>query len=138
MTKEIEGFAAGWCIHYKSPMRFRRCGGGYSLDKFRPSNRSPCFSTSFDPLPCPKRRLPTADEVTAYNNRQEEVTGPLFKAFALAEHLKAGWEETKQGQQGTYDCPKCGKAKSLVVAVESSKGHSRGRCRTKNCLSWIE
>ena len=140
MSEETKPYAAGWCVHYKSPMRFKRCGAGFSLNKFddHPSNRWPCFSTSFDPAPCAKRRLPTKAEIETYKKASDAMMTGLSAAIKLVEPLRGQWKATKKGQIAVHDCPKCKRKRGLTVAVEASRGHSRGQCTSKGCISWIE
>lgn len=135
-----KGYAPGWCVHYRSILTHERCGAGFSLDKYQGNglNRWPCFSTSINPLPCPKRRLPTEDEIAAYHKRRKGRTEKMLVAMKNLEPLRANWQKTHQGSTVRIDCPECGKKNGLAIGIASSNGHSRGQCLTKGCLQWVE
>lgn len=42
----------------------------------------------------------------------------------------------KKGNRGTIECPKC--KNELHFSRASSNGHVWGKCKTDNCLSWMQ
>ena len=42
----------------------------------------------------------------------------------------------KEENQGTIECPKC--KGDLRYFRSSSNGHVWGKCKTENCLSWMQ
>lgn len=62
----------------------------------------------------------------------------------MKEEIKSKWPLTiqalfavkKDGKpKGQITCPKC---QGILRYTIASNGHTRGRCTTENCLSWIE
>lgn len=135
--KAIEGS----CVHYTGVFGpgTTCCAAGVNyrelVDTTEPGwvRKLPC-STALqrNPVSCSKLRLPTAEEVRAYEAWWDEH----FKLVQVAVERCRGDAAGKRGVRGTVECPAC-KGK-LNYSVASSNGHLWGGCETKDCLRWMQ
>jgi hypothetical protein len=65
-------------------------------------------------------------------NEEKKEVGGGFKSILEALTLIA----KEEGNQGKIKCPKCGN--DLHWTRASSNKHVWGKCKTANCLSWMQ
>lgn len=135
------GYAASWCVHYRSPSEGKECGAGIPFERWRttPFAQQPCFlnkdmSSKPGAMSCPKLRRPTAEEVAQHDVYVRRRGVMLFAALEAIEP----WAKTRAGKGGQtkLECPVC-KGK-LHVSMARSNGHLNAKCETKDCVEFIQ
>lgn len=148
MSKRGPGYADGWCIHY----RMRRgqflsdetCEAGVSYKSLAGEepgafNRLPCFldkggQPKPDRVHCDKLRLPTTDEINAYEQWITERMDVLRKVMTAIRPWRAKWKGKSHVE--VIVCPACNG--QLHLSIAAYNGHVHGRCETVGCVSWME
>jgi hypothetical protein len=137
------GYAAGWCIHYRSPMVGgkvnKTCEAGVDYDTIRGITFKPCFLDATGQShpgaqPCAHLRRPTAEEISAHEAWASEH---LERTLAVMRGI-ADWRKAHKGKsaQEVVECPAC--KGRLHLSISSYNGHVHGRCETDECVSWME
>ena len=57
--------------------------------------------------------------------------------FAAIIAIQADAESTG-GLTGAVDCPACGQAKALHYGIAASNKHIHARCKTANCIAFMQ
>lgn len=137
------------CVHYngtvneccEAGVNYRQLAGPPESSYGR---RLPCHPhLGGDPagnVECPKRKLPTPEEVAddeAQMNARFERMGKARAAIVAA--LGGPWHKTKNrtGGGGRTKCPNC-EAGELAYRRAAYNGHIHARCSTPGCCSWME
>lgn len=154
------GYAAGWCIHYRSPsqgvgkLALTTCEAGVEFksvqSKVGPTFRGqPCFLTEKGEskpgaLPCAKLRRPTPEEIAAHEqstqpfiSHQNRMDGTRKVMAAILPWRTEHKTKRIDGFQ-TIDCPACGGTKTLSMSITACNEHVHARCTTADCVSWTE
>jgi hypothetical protein len=133
------GYAAGWCIHYRSPSHHKDCEAGISFDAMTGTKFDvrPCFLTDkgeskLGAAVCAHLRRPTPEEIAAHEIWIEERMNRTGVAMAAIHPFR----KTHRGRRHEIDCPVCGAGK-LHFSI-ASNGHCHAACTTKDCVSWME
>jgi hypothetical protein len=142
------GYAAGWCIHYRSPSQgygkpeLKTCEAGVPYDRFIGAHfgQQPCFLNKKtgeslpDALPCSSLRRPEPEEIAAHQRWLDE----RWAKQAMVMIGIAGWRKEHKGKsvQEVVECPAC--HGRLHLSINSRNGHVHGRCETERCVSWME
>lgn len=135
------GYAAGWCIYYRSPASADTCEAGVSFDTFHSTQfgERPCFlddkgCSKPGSLPCEHIRRPTAEEIRLH----DEWVGRRMWDFGIVMTGIQEWRESHKGKsvQDIIECPACGGR--LHLRISSYNGHVHGCCETEGCVSWME
>ena len=141
-----EGYAAGWCIHYrynreaKSP-ETDTCEAGVRYDQFKQSKFAvrPCFlddkgQSKPDALPCEHLRRPTTKEIALH----EKWLKTHFRKMAIVMLGIAEWRKSHKGKSASevVECPIC--KGRLHLSIATYNDHVHGRCETPDCVSWME
>ena len=95
-----------------------------------------CHALHGPPGTCDKYEEPTAEEVAAHNKAVEEAIAKdllCIPLIAIAKSACVG----KRAVSKEFDCPACEDG-TLTVEVSGYNMHTRGRCSTAECVSWIE
>lgn len=83
---------------------------------------------------CEKREVPSDAEIAESEAGMQAAIDRLVRFNKFIGRMKH--EHRKKGFAGIVECPEC-KGK-LHMTVSSYNGHTRGRCATERCFSWIE
>jgi hypothetical protein len=133
------GYAAGWCIHFRSMGKHDTCEKGVRYDSFtgedRTMARRPCFTEgTHERAPCENRRVPTKEEVAAH---EQWVKGRMAVLGTVMVGI-APWRDKWKGKshREVVDCPAC--AGRLHLSIAAYNGHVHGRCETAGCVDWME
>lgn len=146
MPKSADGYAAGWCIHYRSPSpapgeRVTACSAGVSHDTFHGVrfDLHPCFLTKegkskTGALECEHIRRPTSEEITAHEESWDRHLAKTMKTIAAI----APWRKANKGRSHTevIECPIC--QGRLHLSIAAVNGHVHAQCETEDCMSWME
>lgn len=148
------GYAAGWCIHYRSPSQgigksdLTTCEAGIAFKSVQPKDGptfrgQPCFLTDKgeskpDSLPCEKLRRPTPEEMRAHEKWWEDRTGDIAKVMMAIRPWRTEHKTKRISGSQTIDCPACGGTKTLSMTIAGYNGHIHARCKTEGCVSWME
>jgi hypothetical protein len=146
------GYAAGWCVHYRSPVGgagrpdHDTCEAGVAYDTFKTGDfktrfaQQPCFLTEKGKsrpgaLPCPNLRRPTPEEIAAH----EAWVNQRLNMMRIVMPAILPWRKQHKGRNHaeTIDCPAC-KTGKLALSIAASNGHVHGQCSTPGCVSWME
>jgi hypothetical protein len=137
------GYAAGWCIHFRS-MQHDSCEKGVNYDvlaggRLGAFHRLPCFISDPDPhaaqrVECAHFRAPTAEEIEAHE-------GWIRGRLELIARVMTGilpWRRANKGRSASevVECPGC--AGRLHLSIAASNGHVHGKCETEGCVAWAE
>ncbi len=87
----------------------------------------PCFQKNENAPECSERKFPTDKEVRESLGRMRKNMENVMKVVALI---------PSKGGQGQVECPKCNGIVDWTRA--RSNGHRHARCRTKDCLFFME
>jgi hypothetical protein len=102
------------------------------------SSSCPCFGPE-QTGKCESKVYPTAEEMAADDARMAERFISMAKAReAIVAHCGGPWKRGKPGGAGTIDCPVCNGKESLQFSLSGYNGHVHARCKTADCVSWIE
>ena len=144
------GYAAGWCIHYRSnrvPLgqtikpEDDTCEAGVRFDTLRGTkfDQRPCFldksgESKPDAIPCPHLRKPTPAEIEAHEgwiNERMGLLGTVMQGILP-------WRNAHKGKSASevVECPAC--KGRLHLSISGYNGHVHGRCETTGCVSWME
>lgn len=140
--KSLREQIAGKCLHFNGMMN-EVCEVGVKYEDVRGPSRGPaggrliaCFNECDT---CTRREMPTEADVAA---RIEEIncsTVNFTKArSAIVAYLGGHWKKGMQGSQGCIDCPVCQQPKSLHFTRAGLNGNIHARCKTPDCVSWME
>lgn len=148
------GYAPGWCIHYrynrdpKTPAE-NTCEAGVRYDIFAPKEggprypQQPCFLTDKgdskpEAMPCEHLRRPTKEEIALHEEWRNGRLSALGKVMTAIRPWRDEHTKKRIGGAQTIDCPACGGDKTLSMTIAAYNGHVHGRCKTPNCVSWME
>lgn len=135
------GYAADWCIHYRSPYHDKTCEAGIPFERWRGvhMDKQPCFldkkgESTLDALPCECLRRPTAQEIALHEEwkkTRKNRMGVLMRGIAP-------WRAAHKGKSAheIVECPIC--RGRLHLSIAGYNGHIHGRCETADCVSWME
>jgi hypothetical protein len=145
------GYAAGWCVHYRSDPRVRSedatCEAGVRYVDFNDGKTAgmylalPCFRDKKtgeqkhpNARPCAKVRVPTTEDVTAHE-------AWLYSRMTIFSTVMKGiqpWRAKYKGKsaQEVVECPAC--KGRLHLSIAACNGHVHGQCETTYCVSWME
>jgi len=134
--------AKPWCKNYHG-MQKETCSAGIAF-KDLPGRGTktffdtcPCFGPSDSK--CEKSEYPTAEELAAEEAAMKVRWENMGKARqAIVAHLGGPWKKGTPGAQGSIDCPVCAAEKSLQFSRAGYNGHIHARCKTEDCVSWME
>ena len=138
------GYAAGWCIHYRSPHggeTFTDCEADVPFSKWDGTKFAtrPCFlddkgQSKPDVVPCEHLRLPTEKEIA---DHEIWVNGRIGRMATVMLAIRP-WRDAhrKQNYREVIECPVC--KGRLHLSIAACNGHVHGRCETNDCVSWIE
>lgn len=89
--------------------------------------KAPCFEKNIDAPLCKFREFPTPEEI---KKEEEEMSELISNVALIVDRIP------DTGNSGTVECPKC---KGTVEWVRTrSNGHCHARCKTKDCISFME
>lgn len=151
------GYAAGWCIHYRSPSppgsmgrkTIPTCEAGVEYASFKRENfnatfaQQPCFLTDKgeskpDALPCAHLRRPTSEEIAAHEGWLKARWDNMAKVMEAIHPWRQEHKKARKGGAQTIDCPACGGVKTLSMTIAAVNGHVHAHCKTEGCVSWME
>jgi hypothetical protein len=133
------GYAAGWCIHFRSLGSHTTCEVGVPYSNFASSMR-PCFlddktgESKPDALHCDKLRRPTKEEIDLHEQWLKERMNKQILVMVGIED----WRKSHKGKSVSevVECPAC--KGRLHLSIAASNGHVHGSCETQDCVSWME
>lgn len=137
----------GTCVHYprggyftnaqcNAGVSFASVGGDLAVAGF--ATRLPCIALKIAPTggakeTCATKRLPTADELAAF---EREFAKALDRARLVMTTIAPLRDLCgKRGGAGVIECPVC---KGRLHWSIASNGHCHGKCETPDCVSWME
>ena len=156
MSKRVgdPGYAATWCIHYRSPScglgnaDLTTCEAGVEYKSVQPKagptfRDQPCFlddkgQSKPGALPCEKLRRPTPEEIEAHEQWWKDRMDGMSKVMTAILPWRTEHKKKRIGGAQTIDCPACGGAKTLSMTIAAYNGHVHARCATAGCVSWME
>lgn len=131
---------AGNCKHYNGNVYKRKeCDAGINTRSLVGGSdtgwliRTPCMKKHCTDIVCDKYEDPTADEIAEDNAWIEREIDKLRKAVPTLEKLK---HDYPNGGSGEIECPVC--SGELQFSVSSYNLHVHGKCKTENCLCFME
>lgn len=68
---------------------------------------------------------------------KKKVAHALLSMAAILHHCRSLSNEGR-GQSGAIDCPVCGSVQTLTWSRAESNGHIWAKCRTAECVSFIQ
>jgi hypothetical protein len=137
------GFAADWCIHFRSMAQHSTCDAGVDYTalnggtEYRRMHKLPCFIRRDDK---PKQRVrceqflaPTIEEISLHEQWDEDCRKLLITAMLGI----APWREMHKGHAHAevVECPAC---KGQLHLTATRNGQVTGSCETLGCVSWSE
>jgi hypothetical protein len=132
-----------FCNHYRAMSDHETCKAGvsYSMFKGMPFEQRPCFChpPQSPNAGCSLMEMPTPEQLAeeeADIERRCEMMGKARRA--IVEHLGGPWKRGTPGASGRIDCPACGDAQSLSFSRAGYNGHIHARCKTPDCVNWME
>ena len=135
------GYPAGWCIHYRAPRdQVTSCEAGVEYATFHATKfeRRPCFldqrgQSKPGAVTCQHLRRPTPEEIAAHAQWTKAHIDRLTTVMLGI----ADWRKRHRGRAAaeTVECPACKGRLHLSIA---GNGHTRGRCETEGCVSWMQ
>lgn len=136
--------AKEFCKHYRGMFQKDRCEAGVAFADL-PNHGTkwfhdscPCFGPN-QSGDCASKEYPTAEEIEA---REQEIAklfaGTMLARSAIVEHLGGPWKKGMDGSSGVIDCPVCKGEGTLQFSRAGYNGHVHARCKTEDCVSWVE
>jgi hypothetical protein len=138
------GYAAEWCIHFRSMGQHDTCEKGVNYEQLAGGRagsfqRLPCFIKTSDVyaaqrVKCEHFRPPTAAEIVAH----EEWLAERIKRLRVVLGGILPWRLAHKGKSASeiVECPAC--KGRLHLAIAASNGHVHGSCKTEGCVRWAE
>jgi hypothetical protein len=141
------GYAAGRCIHYRSPSAgggrpgHDTCEAGVDYASFHgvKFDRRPCFldtggCSKPDAIACEHLRPPSPEEIAAH---ETWIKGRMSQLGVVMAGIYA-WRIKHKGKSHAeiVECPAC--KGQLSLSISAYNGHVHGHCRTAGCVSWME
>lgn len=142
------------CVHYngtvndccRAGVNYKELAGppetGYGL-------RLPCMGPDYrtgltrQPLPragvvtCPKRVVPTAEEIEADEKALAERMERMGKVrAAIVAHIGGPWKKGAPGASGSIPCACC--PGTVRFSRSGYNGHIHAACSTDGCAAWME
>lgn len=132
-----------FCNHYRAMSEHTTCAAGIAYETFKgiPFDKRPCFDRrdGAERLSCGKLEMPTPEQVAQEEAEIEARIKHLGEARkAIVESLGGPWKRGMPGSQGVVDCPVCKGEKTLHFSRAGYNGHIHARCKTSECVSWME
>lgn len=133
-----------FCKHYRGMHLKNKCEAGvafsdlpnYGTDLFHDS--CPCFGSDHSGE-CDRKEYPTAEEIAVREAELKARFAATVKArTAIIEHLGGPWNRGMDGSSGEIDCPVCNGKDTLLFSRSGYNGHMHARCKTEDCVSWME
>lgn len=93
----------------------------------------PCLKDK-NPPECVKRRWPTEEEITQEIKHIEDNEKRYTSIYPIIAQIKKSHANTNWS--GSMECPVC--HSELLLAYSAINGHVWGRCKTPNCIAWME
>ena len=128
------------CIHFHG-MVHTLCGAGVDLKLFNGNDpigltkAVPCIAGNCVDT-CNKRRFPSPEEVARYNAEIRMRVGAFADALKLISEAAEKRETTDFAVvSGVISCPLCGNSLRYTYNYHTKKSY--GRCKTRECLSWL-
>lgn len=124
-----------WCRHYTGVGNHKTCKVGIAYESVKDPTTNVFRYKCYDPdsaVDCASHELHTAEELKERDDWMDERLQHILAAMALIKPFR------KRGQSttGTIECPKC--KGILDYGIAGYNGHTRGKCRTEQCLTWIQ
>ncbi len=136
--------AKAWCNHYRGMHESKACEAGVRFQELPTygekgfMDRCPCFGPQAVSI-CDKARYPTKEELASREAEiQKRFEGVIVARQAIVESLGGPWKRGVEGSNGVIDCPVCSAGKSLQFRRAGYNGHIHARCKTDDCVSWME
>jgi hypothetical protein len=123
-----------WCKHYTGIDK-KVCQVGICYDSIRDPSPDTFRYKCYDPdsaVDCVSYELHTAEELAA----QEAEWKDRWKYTLLALQQVKPMRKRGRSSVGTIECPKCQGV--LDYGISGYNGHTRGKCQTEGCITWIE
>lgn len=131
-----------FCKHYRAMSDHDTCEKGIAYDSFKglPYEKRPCFERDgAAPCGCDLAEFPTAEERVERDRLMEIRFVNAGKARkAIVDHLGGPWKAGMDGDSGEIDCPVCGVGMALQFSRSGYNGHIHARCKTADCVCWME
>jgi hypothetical protein len=118
----------------KAGVAYRKHVGGELTGWLRrlPCTPRPVGAEDARVVPCALREFPTVEEVEREEAETEAALNITMTAIKLCSEAAGG----RRGVSGDVECPKCGGRLDWVTSAYN--GHLHGKCRTDNCISWMQ
>lgn len=136
--------AKAWCKNYSGMHLKDACDAGVVFQELPTygekgfMDRCPCFGPQTVSL-CEKATYPTKEELAAREAEIAERFARVGKArHAIVESIGGPWKRGMCGVSGSVDCPICNEKQSLLFSRAGYNGHIHARCKTEDCVSWME
>lgn len=68
----------------------------------------------------------------------DELTDVLEARLLIVEKIGEYKKGTSEGVVGKIDCPKCKVKDGLHFSRSGYNGHIHAKCKTEDCLAWME
>jgi hypothetical protein len=143
-SKTDAGFAADWCVHFRSMAHHQACEAGIDYTalnggtEYRRMHRLPCFIKNGDKpgqrVACENFRAPTVEEIARHRQLSEHRQNLLTAALAGINPWRVQHEGCSHAE--VVKCPVC--RGQLHLSIAAHNGHVRGNCETGGCVSWAE
>ena len=109
---------------------------GYGVKGFVES--CPCFGPESTGT-CEKSEYPTAEERAAEDAEMVlHFTRTIVARAAIVDDCGGPWKRGEKTTIGLIACPVCNQPASLSYSRAGYNGHIHARCKTENCVHWME
>jgi hypothetical protein len=133
--------ARPWCKNYNGMSVKDTCDVGVKYDSL-PKYGTKGFMKTCPCLGpfggCDKAVYLTKEEMKAEDRMIRERLKRILKARAAIVEFIGPWKKGMVGRSGSIDCPICSGENTLKFDRSGYNGHIHARCKTENCVSWIE
>lgn len=141
--EEHIAFAMNYCQHYAPKPGAKGCAAGCAIDTIQkaeiPGKRlkwGPCIDGHLLPNAlelCPKWERVTRE---AAEKRAEHIEQSMRKLTIAGPFIGAWRKKEPRGKAEVVECPVCKGA--LHLSQSSYNGHVWAKCKTEDCISFIE
>jgi hypothetical protein len=134
--------AKQWCKHYRGMHEKETCEAGVAF-KDLPGRGT---ATYFDLCPCfgpnghkcSKAEYPTVEEMAAHEAEMQLRFSNTVIARAAIVELIGEWKRGMPSVAGRVDCPVCKQSETLHFSRAGYNGHIHAKCKTDDCVGWME
>jgi len=120
------------CVHFNG-LQNKECKAGVDY-KSLPERKWGSFICFGESEGCQKFQATGMEKAKA----DRDLVMNHFKDAMIARKAITDHEKGKRGVHGKINCPVCNGVETLHYSIAGYNGHIHAKCKTENCVAWME